>query len=106
MKNFKYSTQTINKKDVANVSKVLTSEFCPQLRDYRGEIKFYNLTDDQILVERSEHSINFVNLNRDITNLVKDPNIFELLKFLIIVNQKGNPDSKNPICLRVRSISS
>ena len=30
MKNFKYSTQTINKKNIADVSKVLKSEFLTQ----------------------------------------------------------------------------
>ena len=43
MKNFKYSTQTIDKKDIASVNKVLNSEFLtqgPQTSEFENKIKF------------------------------------------------------------------
>ena len=42
MKNLKYSTQTINKKDIINVSKVLKSEFLtqgPKTSEFENKIK-------------------------------------------------------------------
>ena len=42
MENFKYSTQTINKKDIVNVSKVLKSEFLtqgPKTIEFENKIK-------------------------------------------------------------------
>ena len=42
MENFKYSTQTINKRDIANVSNVLKSEFLtqgPKIIGFENKIK-------------------------------------------------------------------
>jgi|TARA_B100001964_G_scaffold205981_1_gene236753 dTDP-4-amino-4,6-dideoxygalactose transaminase len=42
MENFKYSTQTINKKDIINVKKVLKSEFLtkgPKTIEFENKIK-------------------------------------------------------------------
>ena len=50
MKSFKYSTQTINKRDIANVSKVLKSEFLtqgPKTIEFENKIKLLVKKIDQ-----------------------------------------------------------
>lgn len=72
--------------NVASLQLAIT--FCPKLKKYSGQIAY--VEDGQI--ERGEHSLNFVNLEKELVDLTSEVPVFDISKFITFLASRNLGD--------------